>query len=208
MLLGDAESPAPTAAVPSSSNTVANGFRKASEASPPAADAAAAPAADTPGMWSAEARAAADSTPDAAGPSGLNAETSAQHPPQQPQHPLQPQQPPPQQPQQPHPQPEASHAAAEAGQCPICLEDLAGLTLHVYPCGHTFCDACSTKVQQGFDMSIPRPIMSTKGTFLNHSQSCLVHLYGLCRCKRHPLSSEQQTAAKLATLASAPASAL
>lgn len=43
-------------------------------------------------------------------------------------------------------QPEASHAAAEAGQCPICLEDLAGLTLHVYPCGHTFCDACSTKV--------------------------------------------------------------
>ena len=42
--------------------------------------------------------------------------------------------------------PEASHAAAEAGQCPICLEDLAGLTLHVYPCGHTFCEACSTKV--------------------------------------------------------------
>ena len=43
--------------------------------------------------------------------------------------------------------PEASHAAAEAGQCPICLEDLAGLTLHVYPCGHTFCEACSTKVR-------------------------------------------------------------
>ncbi len=37
-------------------------------------------------------------------------------------------------------------AAAEAGQCPVCLEELAGLTLHVYPCGHTFCEPCSKKV--------------------------------------------------------------